>query len=140
MRRLIGGLAGLGLIAGTGSVIYNHHGGATVQIKGPNGQVHNVHLDFGKQHYSCPSGEEAKLNPLLVRQGRIKLTLNGVAHELHLVEQKYPGRKALKSAPTHVLVQVRADLKRGDRLAKAYSAAVKEYNATLNRDCSPSSG
>ena len=132
MRRIIGGLAGLGLIAGAGSVVYNHHG-ATVQIKGPNGQVQNVHIAFGKQHYQCPSGEDSKLNPVLIREGRIKLTVQGLEADLRKIDRKYPG----KHAPHSVVTRYDADVVRGRRLLKAYRAAVHEYNGILGRDCTP---
>ncbi len=133
MRRIVAGLAGLGLVAGAGSVVYNHHG-ATVQIKGPNGQVHSVHLAFGKQHFQCPPGEDSKLNPILIRQGRIKLTLNGLETDLRKIDHEYP---TAKHAPHSVIRHYNADVSRGRRLLKAYRSSVHEYNATLARDCTP---
>jgi hypothetical protein len=132
MRRIIGGLVGLGLIAGAGSVAYNKHG-ATVQIKGPNGQTQTVHLAFGKKHFQCPSGEDSKLNPVLIRQGRIKLTVNSLETQLERIDHKYPG----KHAPHSVVMRYTADVSRGKRLLKAYRASVHEYNAMLTRDCTP---
>ena len=135
MRRIIGGLAGLGLIGGVGSVIYNHnHTGATVQIRGKNGQVQSVHLDFGKKQFNCPSGEDAKLQPFLIRQGRIKLTLKDVASDLKQIETKYPLSKH-ERVPHYVVVRAKADIKRGKRLLTAYDGAVHQYNAELHRDC-----
>lgn len=134
MRRLIAGLAGLGLIGGVGSVVYNHNQtAAIVQIRGKNGQVHSVHLDFGKKQFSCPYGEDSKLQPLLIQQGRIKLTLHGVENELQQIAAKYPSKS---SKPPHsVAVRFVSEYKRGKLLLKAYQASVNEYNATLHRDC-----
>jgi len=134
MRGIIGGLIGLGLIGGVGSVVFNHHG-ATVQIRDKNGHVQSVHLDFGKQHFQCPSGEEAKLQPLLIRQGRIKLTLQGVEKDLQQVTKQYPGKHP--HVPHKVLVHVTAEYARFKALVKAYHSAVHQYNAMLDRDCTP---
>lgn len=135
MRRLISGVAGLALVGGVGSVVYNHnHTGATVQIRGKNGQVQSVHLDFGKKQFSCPSGEDSKLQAFLIRQGRIKLTLQAVESELKQIDREYPRGKHVH-VPHHVVVRVNADLKRGKRLLTAYGAAVDHYNTALHRDC-----
>lgn len=135
MRRIIGGLAGLGLIAGAGHVVYNNHG-ATVQIEGPNGQVQNVNIPFGKKEFSCPAGTHDKTEPLLIRMGRIKLTLRGVDAELRRIDKKYPG----SHAPHAVVVRYNADVRRGRRLVKASNATTDEYNAILEHDCTAKSG
>lgn len=136
MRRILGGLVGLGLVGGAGSVIYNHHGGATVQIRDKNGHVQNVQLDFGKKSFSCPSGEQAQLEPLLIRQGRIKLTLQGVDKDLQKILKEYPG--AHPNIPHAVLVRAKSEYARVKPLVKAYRAAVDQYNAKLRRDCAAS--
>ena len=121
-------------MAGAGSVAYHGHS-ATVQIKGPNGQVHNVNIPFGKQQYSCPAGTNDKTEPLLIRMGRIKLTLKSVDAELNRIDKKYPG----SHAPRKVVLRYNADIRRGRRLVKAANATTDAYNAILDHDCTRAS-
>lgn len=139
MRRIIAGLAGLGLVAGAGSVAYNHNG-ATVRIKGRNGQVQSVHIGLSGRQYSCPSGEHDKLNPLLIQAGRIKLTLNGVEAKLHRIVAKYRTRSRFAHAPRQVRERFAAELTQRKRLASAFNAAGHRYNTLLHADCAPASG
>jgi hypothetical protein len=139
VRRIIAGIAGLGLVAGAGSVAYNHHG-ATVRIRGSNGQVQNVHINFSGRKMSCPSGEHNKLNPLVIQIGRIKLTLKGVEAKLRGIVAKYPTRKQFAHAPLPVLERFKADIKQGKRLESAFNSSVHRYNSVLDADCSPASG
>ena len=136
MRRILAGLVGLGLAAGAGSVVYHNHG-ATVKIKGSNGQVQNVHIAFKGQQMSCPSGEGDKVNPLVIELGRIKLTLKGVETDLRRFAAKYPSRKRLAHAPRQAVVRFKDELTRGKRLESAYNAITHRYNATLDADCKP---
>jgi hypothetical protein len=67
LREAAAGPAGLGLIGGAGSVVYNHNGDATVRIKGTNGNVQTVHI-AGRDARSAierqyPSHEAPRLAP-----------------------------------------------------------------------------
>lgn len=142
MRRLIAGLAGLGLIGGVGSVAYNHNG-ATVRIRGSNGQMQSVHVGFGKQRYNCPSGEDAKLNPLVIREGRIKLTMKSVEVELRRLKQKEPGAHASRQAIVRYNASVpryNAAIRRARRLMSAFDATAHQYNRIIDSDCTAASG
>jgi hypothetical protein len=136
VRRIIAGLAGLGLAAGAGSVVYNHNG-ATVRIRGANGQVQNVHIRFSGKRYHCPSGEDAKLNPLVIRAGRIKLTIKHVDAELMRIKAKY---HHASKAPRPVVMRAYAEIKQAKRLESAFNADVDRYNAVIDADCTPASG
>ncbi len=137
MRRIIAGLAGLGLVAGAGSVAYHNHG-ATVRIKGPNGQTQTVNIAFGKQRFDCPAGTHDRTEPLLIRSARIKLTLRGIEADLRRIDRKYP--KGSHRPPRSVVLRFNAELRRGQRLERAGAATVRQYNAILDRDCTPTSG
>lgn len=67
-------LAGLGLIGGAGTVIYNNNGDATVKIKDDRTRkVQTVRLGgAGGKSFSCPSGTREKFEPYDIRLGRIK--------------------------------------------------------------------
>jgi hypothetical protein len=135
------GIAGLGLVAGAGSVAYNHNNkSATVHIRGANGQVQSVHIGFTGRQFSCPSGEHNKLNPLVIKAGRIKLSLKGVEADLRSVDEKYPSRKLLAHAPRGVIERFSAELERGKRLESAFNANADRYDAMIKADCTASSG
>jgi len=73
-RGVVGSLAALGLIGGAGAVHW-HGGTATVSVKDQNGVTHSTSItgDSGHQ-YSCPAGEQDKLNKFIEAAGRIKIT------------------------------------------------------------------
>jgi hypothetical protein len=131
IRKAVAGLAGLGLIGGVGSVAYKH-GDAMVKIKDASGQVHTVVIggDGGRQ-YSCPSATDNRLEPIDIRAGRIKLTLQAVRRSEQAIERRYPGH----IAPHAVVVRFNALARRDDRLVTAYNAQIDEHNAVLDRDC-----
>ena len=142
MRRIIAGIASLGLIGGVGSVVYNNHG-ATVRIRGSNGQMQSVHIGFGKHRYECPSGESQKLNPLVIREGRIKLTMKDVVAELRRLKAKPPGAHASRQAIARynaVVPRYNAALRRARRLGSAFDATAHQYNAIIDSDCTAASG
>jgi hypothetical protein len=135
IRRAAAGLAGLGLIGGAGTVIYNNSGDATVKIKdNATGKVQTVRIAGGNgRSFSCPDGERAKLEPYVIRLGRIKLTLRQVRREERKIEQQYPSDRA----PHRVVVRYNALGRRDDRLVAAYNAEVDTHNAIIDRDCTP---
>jgi hypothetical protein len=128
------GLAGLGLIGGAGTVIYNNQGDATVRIKNDKtGQVQTVHLSGpGDRLYSCPAGTDDKLRPHDIRAGRIKLTLRQVRRVEHRLLRLYPN-----GAPTRVVTRYNGLHRRDDRLVDAYNLQVDAHNAIIDRECSP---
>jgi hypothetical protein len=134
-RAIAGGLAGLGLIGGTASVVYNSNGDATVKIKDSTGKVQTVNIGgAGGQTFSCPSGTHSKLEPYDIKAGRIKLTLQQVRRQEKRIEQQYPGHQA----PDPVVTRYRALSRQDDRLVAAFNAAIDAHNAILDQDCTAS--
>ena len=132
VRKAAGVLASLGLIGGAGSVAYNQHGDATVKITDQNGQVHSVQISSANgTSFSCPSGTDAKLEPIDIRAGRIKLTLQALRRSERQVMTKYPTH----TAPHAVVVRYAALIRRDDRLVDAFNAEIDAHNAILHRDC-----
>jgi hypothetical protein len=135
LRKVAAGVAGLGLIGGAGTVVYNNNGDATVKIKNKEtGQVQTVRLNGADgDSYSCPQGTHDKIEPHDIRLGRIKLTLQQVRREERKIERQYPDHVA----PGTVVDRVRALVRRDDRLASAYNAEVDTRNAILEQNCTP---
>jgi hypothetical protein len=135
VRRVMAGLAGLGLIGGVGAVTHNDDGSTTVSITDKNGKVHTVNIagDGGKT-FSCPDGTEAKLDPVDIRAGRIKLTLRRVDKSMSSLEKRYPRGKG---PPTPAAHRYNGLLKREKQLIKAYNETVDQHNAVIDSDCDP---
>jgi hypothetical protein len=133
VRRAVAGLAGLGLVGGVGAVAYNDDGSATVTIKDKQGNEQTVKIggDGGKT-FSCPDGTEAKLEPIDIRAGRVKITLREVRKDLKTLEKRYPD-----GAPAKVVKRYNALAKRDDKLVDAYNTAIDDHNAVLDADCDP---
>jgi hypothetical protein len=134
VRRVVAGLAGLGLVGGVGAVTYGDDGSATVTITDKNGKAQTVTIksDGGKT-FSCPDGTEAKFEPIDIRAGRVQLTLRGVHKSMSALEKRYPGGKA----PAGVVKRYDKLLKREHQLVKAYNETVDEHNAIIDSDCDP---
>jgi len=110
IRKVIGGLAALGVIGGASSVVW-HDGSATVKVKDEQGVTHTTSIPMEQgSSYSCPAGEQDKVAHYVEDAGRIKITLQGVSPYVE------PDRYR--------------------RLVAAYNAEVDQYNATLESDCS----
>jgi hypothetical protein len=144
MRRIIAGIAGLGLIGGVATVVHNNHG-ATVRIRGRNGQMQSVHIPFGKKQYQCPPDENKKLNPILIRQARIQLTVKEVMADIRRLKAKYPypgahGSRQAVARYNAGVKPINAAARRGQRLLAAGNATVNEYNSILHRDCTAAPG
>jgi hypothetical protein len=135
MRRALAALIGLGVVGGVGTVVYNHNG-ATVKIKGSNGQVQNVHISFSGKQFDCPAGTDKKANPVIIESAKIKLTIKKVSRELQTLKQKYRGTSPSRRA----IAQYNALVRRGRKLVSAYNAEADRYNAIIRRDCHPASG
>jgi hypothetical protein len=132
LGKLVAGLAGLGLIGGAGTVVYNNHGDATVKIKNEKtGRVQSVRIEAGGKEYLCPMGINEKLKPYDLAAGRIKLTLRQVRRVEHALLRQYPG-----GAPGSVVTHYNALGRRDDRLVAAYNREIRGHNAILRRDCS----
>jgi hypothetical protein len=135
LRKAAAGLAGLGLIGGAGSVVYNHHGDATVKIKDAAGNVQTVRLGSGNgRAFSCPDGTSDRLQGTDITAGRIKLTLQKLRREEAALERRYPhGRGASRT----VIVRYNAMVRRDNRLVDAFNAEIDAHNAILHEDCKP---
>jgi hypothetical protein len=133
LRKAAAGLAGLGLIGGAGSVVYNHNGDATVKITDAAGHVQTVQLGSGNgRAFSCPDGTSDKLKATDITAGRIKLTLQKVRREEAALERRYPhGRGATQ----RVVARYSALVHRDNRLVDAFNAAIDAHNAVLHEDC-----
>jgi hypothetical protein len=132
IRKLAAGLAGLGLIGGAGTVIYNHNGSTTVRITDPKtGQVQSVSIGASGQAFSCPAGTRNRLEPYDLEAGRIKLTLLRVRRVERAIERRYPSH----NAPSSVARRYNALLRRDNRLVSAFNRAVGAHNAIISRDC-----
>lgn len=135
VRKAVTALAGLGLIGGAGSVVYNQHGDATVKIKDSSGKVHAVVIKSNGKSFSCPVGTHDKVKQYDINAGRIELTLQAVRRSERAIERRYPKNVA----PHKVVVQFNALVKREGRLVDAYNAQADAHNAIINRDCTASS-
>ena len=136
VRKAVSALAGLGLIGGAGSVVYNQHGDATVKIKDASGKVHAVVIKSnGGKSFSCPVGTHDKVKQYDINAGRIELTLQAVRRSERAIDQRYPKNVA----PHKIVVRFNALVKREGRLVDAYNAQVDAHNAIIDRDCTASS-
>jgi hypothetical protein len=135
MLRLVAtGLAGLGLVGGAAAIHYNHSGGATVKVN-DHGVTRTVRLGgAGGQSYSCPAGTKAKLSPIDITSGRIKLTLQDVDGQLHQIHAQYPGG----TAPAPIARHFNSLLRRDHALVTAFNNSVAQHNQVINSDCTKS--
>ena len=132
--KVAGGLAALGLIGGAGAVAYDDDGTTTVTVTDKRGRTESVEIagDKGRRFW-CPDGTEAKLEPIDIRAGRVKITLRRVEKRITTIEKRYPKRRA----PGDVVVRYNGLVKRHGRLVKAYNNAIDAHNAVLDSDCDP---
>jgi hypothetical protein len=135
LREIAGGLVGLGLIGGVGAVTYDGDGTANVTITDPKtGKTESVTIaGDGSRSFSCPDGTDAKLEPIDIRAGRIKITLRRVEKRLDGIDRKHPGGQA----PDRVADRYNQLAKRGRRLVNAYNAEIDKHNAVIDSDCEP---
>ena len=134
VRRVVAGLAGLGLVGGVGAVAYNDDGTATVTITDKQGRTQTVKIGTAEgPSFVCPDGTEAKLEPIDLRAGRIKITLRQVRKRETAIEKRYPDHEA----PDGVAKRYNRLLKRDDQLVDAYNAAIDDHNAVIDADCEP---
>ncbi len=153
IKKLAAGVAGLGLVGGVGTVVYNKQGDATVRIKDEKtGQVQTVTISgVTGQTFSCPSGTRKKLEPYDIELGRIKITLNQVrSQELQseaksnqikaqlkqirrqtsAIERQYPNHQA----PPEVVDRYNTLRRHDDGLVSAYNLEVRRFNALRSRE------
>jgi hypothetical protein len=136
IRKAVTLLAGLGLVGGAGTVVYNQHGDATVRIKGPNGKVQTVQLKGNGKSFSCPAGTHDTLEPLDIQTGRIELTLRQVRSSEIKLERQYPNGSG---APRAVVLRYNALLRREKNLVAGFNADVSRHNAYIDQNCTPGS-
>lgn len=131
VAKLAAGVAGLGLIGGVGTVVYNNHGDATVKIKNEKtGRVQSVRIEAGGREFVCPMGINEKLKPYDLAAGRIKLTLLRVRRVENALLRRYPSG-ASDAVVTHFNTLKRRD----DRLVAAYDREIRGHNAIIRSDC-----
>ena len=132
--KVAGGLAALGLIGGAGAVAYDDDGTTTVTVTDKQGRTESVEIagDNGRR-FLCPDGTEAKLEPIDIRAGRVKITLRRVNKRISAIEKRYPDREA----PGNVVHRYNGLVKRHGRLVEGYNDAVDAHNAVLAADCDP---
>jgi hypothetical protein len=134
LKEAAAAVAGLGLIGGVGSVVYDNGGDATVKIRNEKtGVVQSVTIGGDGQRFSCPAGTREKLEAHTIQAGRIKITQQQVRRQLRKLEAKYPDNVA----PGPVVDRYNALVRRDERLLDAYNAEVDAHNAILDRDCTP---
>lgn len=148
MRRfVVGGLAALGIIGGTATVVYDHSGNATVKVT-KNGVTRTVKVGgaSGGPGYSCPENViEEKINPTVKVAGRIKLTLHDVESQVDPVEAlleslkgRYPSGEAPDSVVTRyngLVSRYNSLVDRAEGLRSAYNKAIAKHNALLAQEC-----
>ncbi len=121
-------------MGGVGAVTYSDDGTATVKITDKQGKVHTVTIEGdGGQTFSCPDGTQAKFEPIDIRAGRVKITLQQVHKKMDTLEKRYPEHRA----PAAAVRRYNGLLTREHPLVKAYNDAVDEHNAILTSDCDP---
>lgn len=133
MRRIVAGLASLGLVGGVGAVTYDDNGTAKVTIT-DHGAKRTVTLptEVGGKSFSCPAGTSDKLSPIDELSGRIQLTLQDVRREEKAIEERYPGR----TVPRAIVTQYKALVSRDDRLVARFNRSTDAHNAVIDSDCS----
>jgi hypothetical protein len=132
LGRAAAAVTGLGLVGGAGAVVYDGDGTAKVTVTDKQGHTETVEIEGdGGQNFICPDGTEAKLEPIDLRAGRIKITIRRVRRSTDAIERRYPGREA----PDNVADRYNRLAKRDDRLVDAYNEAIDEHNAVLTSDC-----
>ena len=81
-----------------------------------------------------PDGTDAKLEPIDIEAGRIKITLRRVERRIDGLDRKYPDHVA----PDRVAARYNHLLKRGKRLVAAYNDQIDRHNAIIDSECEPS--
>ena len=132
VRKAVGALVTLGLVGGAGAVAYDSDGTATVTVTDEQGREESVQIKGdGGQSFSCPEGIEARVEPIDIEAGRVKVTLRRVRKQLKAIDRRYPG----KAAPADVADRYNGLVKRENRLVDAYNDSIGEHNAVLTADC-----
>jgi hypothetical protein len=150
IKGAVAGVLGLGLIGGTGAVVYDDGGSANVTITSESGREQSVRLftdDRTGKSYSCPPGTHDKLSPIDIRAGRIKLTIRqvrrqrrSVRREIRELDARYPDNVASGSVVDRYngLVDRYNGLgTRGKRLTSAFNRSVDAHNDVLKTECDP---
>jgi flagellar capping protein FliD len=146
-RLVIGGLAALGIVGGTASVVYNHNGDATVKVT-KNGVTRSVEIQgsSGGPKFSCPEDViEEKVTPTVKLAGRIKLTLHDVETQLkplesqiEALEARYPSGEAPDSVVTQyngLRSRYNSLFDRAKELQSAYNQAIEKHNDLMAQEC-----
>jgi flagellar capping protein FliD len=146
-RLVIGGLAALGIVGGTASVVYNHNGDATVKVT-ENGVTRTVKVggSAGGPEYSCPQDVvDKQVTPTVKLAGRIKLTLHDVETQLdplesqiETLETRYPSGEAPDPVVTRynsLRSRYNSLFDRAKGLQSAYNKAIAKHNTVMAQEC-----
>ncbi len=134
LKQAAAGVVGLGLVGGVGAVTYDDGGNATVTVTDKKGHKESVQIGGSNgKSYSCPDGTEAKLEPIDIHAGRVKITLRRVKKRIDAIEARYPSGEA----PGKVVDRYRALGKRENKLVDAFNSAIDQHNAVLKENCDP---
>lgn len=148
MKRLVvGGLAALGLVGGTATVVYDHSGNATVKVT-EHGVTRSVEIkgSLGGPKYSCPEDViEKKITPTVKLAGRIKLTLHDVESrlgplqsQLNTLKARYPSGEAPDPVVTRyngLLSRYNSLVDHAEGLQSAYNKAIDRHNTVMAQEC-----
>jgi hypothetical protein len=162
VKQAVAGVVGLGLIGGVGAVTHGDDGSTKVTITDDKGHQQTVEIAGGNgKTFSCPSGVDAKLEPIDIEAGRIKITMQNNRKELDALDTRIDAAKKVidgldkryptGEAPHKVVVRYnrlvknanrlvkrdKALVKRDDQLVDAYNAAIDRHNAVLDAECDP---
>jgi hypothetical protein len=132
LRWVAGGLASIAVVGGGAAAVhYGKNGSATVKVK-DHGVTRTVKLGGpGGATFSCPAETNAKLTPVDIQGGRIKLTIQDVERELKQLETQYPGGAAPGSVVSHYNGLVRRDR----QLVTAFNQTIARHNEIIRSDC-----
>jgi hypothetical protein len=133
VRQVVAGVVGLGLVGGVGAVAYDDSGSAKVTITDKAGHKETVTIAGGGKSFSCPKGTDAKLQPIDIEAGRVKMTLRHVRQSVGTLDKRYPDHHA----PNSVVKRYNRLVSREGKLVDAYNTAIDKHNAVLHADCDP---
>jgi hypothetical protein len=128
------GIASLGLIGGTGAVVYHNDGEPTVKITNQRrGNAQSVRLETTGEKFWCPKDLDDEIRAYDLKMGRIKLTNEPLRQKIRRIAHQYPSGVASDRVVDHYNALIRHER----RLTAAYDAEVHARNALIDRECDP---